>query len=86
MGTEIPKEVSLRILDNIIADEGQFSPWNDFSQLEIMEIKGYSAEFTDLGYKNYFKARIQERIDFLIKESYPEEAIEALKKLLREIV
>lgn len=85
MGTEIPKEVSLRILDNIIAGEGQFSSWNDFSQVEIMEIKGYNADFSDLKYKNYFMARIQERINFLTKEVYPEEAIQALKDLLGEI-
>lgn len=86
MGVEIPKEVSLSIVDNIIAGEAEFFSWNGLSQLEIMEIKGYKAEFEDLKYKNYFIARIQERINFLKKEAYPEEGIKALEQLLDEIV
>ncbi len=86
MGLEIPKEVSITILDNIIAGEGEFTSWNGFSSLEIMEIMGYKAEFSDLNYKNYFLSRIKERVNFLRKNGYPQKCINALEKLLFEIV
>lgn len=86
MGLEIPKEVSITILDNIISGEGEFTSWNGFSNLEIMEIMGYKAEFSDINYKNYFVTRIRERIDFLKKNAYPQDGINALEKLLSEIV
>ncbi len=86
MGLEILKEVSITILDNIIAGEGEFTSWNGFSSLEIMEIMGYKAEFSDLNYKNYFLSRIKERVNFLRKNGYPQKCINALEKLLFEIV
>jgi phosphoenolpyruvate carboxykinase (ATP) len=86
MGLEIPKEVSISIVDNIIAGRGEFLPWNGLENLEIMEIMGYKADFSNINYKNYFMARIQERVEFLKKSSFPEEAIAAMEKLLNEIV
>ncbi len=86
MGLEIPKEVSITVLDNIIVGEGEFTPWNGFSKIEIMEISGYKADFSDIKYKDYFMTRIQERIEYLKKRSYPEEGIKALENLLQEIV
>lgn len=85
MGAEISKEVSITIVDNIIVGKGEFASWNGLSDLEIMEIKGYNTEFSDLKYKDYFKIRIQERIKFLKENEYPEEGISAMERLLQEI-
>lgn len=86
MGLEIPKEVSISIVDNIIAGRGEFLPWNGLMSLEIMEIMGYKADFSNINYKNYFMARIQERVEFLKMNSFPEEAVAAMENLLNEIV
>lgn len=84
MGIEIPKKVSLPITDNIIAGRGDFVAWNDFEDLQIMEIAGYKTDFDNINYKNYFRARIRERIAFLEKHSCPALGIKAMEKLLAQ--
>ena len=84
MGIEIPKKVSIPIIDNIIAGRGNFINWNSFEDLKIMEIGGYKTDFENINYKNYFRARIRERIAFLEKHSCPASGIKAMEKLLAQ--
>lgn len=93
MDKKIPKEVTLDCLEAVIEGKGQFKKWASFSGIEIMEIEGFSPDLNDSNYKSQLKARLNDRLEFVNSrdeakggfDKLPDEAKEALKKLISEI-
>ena len=97
MGHKCQKEDTLGILETIVEKKANFTQWGPFSDIEIMnDWSGKTGDFTpDLGDKDYvnsLKNAMQNRVNAVenfaaANEGYdklPDEALEALKKIVNE--
>ncbi|MCM1308207.1 MAG: phosphoenolpyruvate carboxykinase (ATP) [Butyrivibrio sp.] len=97
MGHKCQKEDTLGILETIVEKKANFTQWGPFSDIEIMnDWSGKTGDFTpdlnDKEYVNSLKNAMQNRVkaveDFAsANEGYdklPDEALEALKKIVDE--
>ncbi len=97
MGTKVKPADTLGILETIVEGKAKFEQWGKFEDIEIMyEWDGKTADFTpdlkDASYLEALKAAMQSRVGAVEgfatkKEGYdklPDEALEALKKLVNE--
>jgi phosphoenolpyruvate carboxykinase (ATP) len=97
MGHKCQKEDTLGILETIVEGKAKFTQWGPFEDIEIMtDWSGKTGDFTpDLKDKDYvaaLKGAMQNRVDavegFATKkggyDKLPDEALEALKKLVDE--
>ncbi|MBE5871712.1 MAG: phosphoenolpyruvate carboxykinase (ATP) [Lachnospiraceae bacterium] len=98
MGHKCQKEDTLGILETIVEGKAKFEQWGPFEDIEIMnEWSGKTGDFTpdlkDASYVEQLKAAMQTRVDAVEgfaskKEGYdklPDEALDALKKLVDEL-
>lgn len=89
---KIPKEVTLKLLEEIATKKAKFIKLGNFTELEYMEIEGFEPEFNE-DYIKMWKSSISYRKDFLKnmvtfkggRDKLPTEGLEALEKLEREI-
>lgn len=89
---KIPKEVTLKLLEEIATKKAKFIKLGNFTELEYMEIEGFEPEFKE-DYIKMWKSSISYRKDFLKnmetfkggRDKLPAEGLEALEKLEREI-
>lgn len=97
MGHKCQKEDTLGIIETIVEKKADFKPWGPFEDIEIMnDWSGKTGDFTpDLNDKDYVEAlknAMQNRVNAVEKfasdnEGYdklPDEALEALKKIVSE--
>ena len=97
MGTKVKPADTLGILETIVEGKAQFTQWGPFSDIQIMsDWSGKTADFTpnfaDASYVEALVSSMATRVkaveDFATKkEGYdklPDEALDALKKLLEE--
>ena len=90
---KITKEVTLSCIEAVVEGTAQFEKWNNFSDLEIMEVEGFIPDMTDTKYHGLLEARLKDRAEFIksretFKEGYdklPDEALEAVEKLIAEL-
>lgn len=90
---DIPKEVTLKILEDIVTKKAEFKKFGKTSSIEYIEIDGYEPKLEDREYLSMLKSSMENRIDFLerMKEEkggrdrLPEETIDSLKKLIEEL-
>ena len=95
MGKKVKPADTLGILETIVEGKAQFEQWGPFEDIEIMhdwsgKTGDFTPDFNDADYKNQLKNAMQTRVkaveDFSTKkEGYdklPDEALEALKKLV----
>jgi phosphoenolpyruvate carboxykinase (ATP) len=93
MGKDITPKVTLGIIEAIIEGKAEFKQWENFSDLEIMEIEGYVPDFSDSEYKKQFTARMNDRVEFINSretakggfDKLPDDALEAIEKVIKEI-
>ena len=93
MGTKISKETTLQIIESIVEGKAQFHQWEDFSNIEIMDIEGFNTSLSDVKYAYSFKARMNDRISFVTSrkidkagiDKLPDDALEALNNVINEI-
>ncbi|MCR5387831.1 MAG: phosphoenolpyruvate carboxykinase (ATP) [Lachnospiraceae bacterium] len=98
MGHKVQKEDTLGILETIVEGKAKFEQWGPFEDIEIMnDWQGKSGDFTpdlkDASYVAELKAAMQTRVKAVegfatAKEGYdklPDEAMEALKKLVNAL-
>lgn len=89
---KIPKEVTLKVLEDIATGEAKFEQMGKFTEIEYMKIDGFEPEFNE-NYKAKWKNSIKYRKDYLIemktfkngRNKLPKEAIEVLDKLESEL-
>ncbi len=93
MGKKVKPADTLGILETIVEKKAEFKPWGPFSDIEIMDWDGFEVNMDDPEYKDALKAAMQNRVDAVegfavAKEGYdklPDEALEAVKKVVAEL-
>lgn len=89
---KVPKEVTLKLLEDIVTSKAEFKPLGNFSVIEYAEIEGFEPKF-DEEYKEMWISSIEYRKDYLKemetfkggKDILPKEALEVLEKLEKEL-
>lgn len=90
---KIPKEVTLKILEDIVTKKAKFKQLGNFSDIEFMEIEGFVPDMANAEYKKMWISSIDYRKDFLLnmeifkggRDKLPQEVLEVLEKLEKEI-
>ena len=93
MGKKVKPADTLGILETIVEGKAEFKPWGPFSDIEIMDWEGFEVNMDDPAYKSALKDAMQNRVDAVEgfatkKEGYdklPDEALEAVKKVVAEL-
>ena len=92
MGTKVQPKHTLGIIEAIVSGEANFHKWENFSDIEIMDIEGFDASFTNKEYAAEFAARMQDRINFVKSretekagiDKLPADALEALENVVKQ--
>ena len=90
MGKKVTKEVTLGILESIVEGKAVFNNFGPLSELQVMKIPGFEADFGNDEYVKAFKTAMDARIDFLESNnsglnSLPNEAGLAIAELVNKI-
>ena len=92
MGTKVQPKHTLGIIEAIVEGSASFHKWENFSDIEIMDVEGFDASFSNKEYAKEFVARMNDRIDFVKSretekagiDALPADALEALQSVIRE--
>ena len=92
MGTKVQPKHTLGILEAIVEGTAKFEKWENFSDIEIMNIEGFDASFKNTEYAEQFIKRMQDRIDFVKSretekaglDKLPADALEALENVVKQ--
>jgi len=92
MGTKVQPKHTLGIIESIIEGTAKFEKWENFSDIEIMHLDGFEASFKNAEYKEQFRKRMQDRIDFVRSretekaglDKLPADALAALERVISE--
>ena len=90
MGTKVQPKHTLGIIEAIVEGSANFHKWENFSDIEIMDIEGFDASFANQEYAKEFAARMQDRINFVKSretekagiDKLPADALEALEAVV----
>ena len=86
---KVTPAVTLGLIEDIVEGKATFKQFGPFSGLEYYEIEGYEPDFTNAEYRQEVKARMSDRLGFVSNiEEYnklPEEALDAIRKVVNEI-
>lgn len=93
MGKKIQPKDTLSILESIVEGNAKFKQWGNFTDIQILEVEGFEADLNNTEYSKEFKARMQDRIDFIKSretqksglDKLPSDALEALNKVIAQI-
>lgn len=93
MGKKVQPKDTLGIIESIVEGNAEFHKWNNFSDVEIMYVEGFGADFNNFDYAQEFKNRMQDRINFIKSretekaglDKLPPDALKALEKVASEI-
>ena len=91
MGKKISKEITLSILESIVDGTAEFTNFGPLSELQVMNVPGFEADFNDFEYRKAFLNNMNARIDFLRKyavkfNELPEESINSVSTLTDKIL
>jgi len=92
MGTKVKPAHTLGIIESIVSKTAKFHKWEDFSDIEIMDVEGFDASFSNAEYKEQFIKRMQDRIEFVKSretekagiDKLPADALEALENVVKQ--
>lgn len=92
MGKKVQKEDTLGILETVVEGKGDFKQWGPFEDIEIMDWEGFVPDLTDKEYVQTLQARMEDRVKAVEKfstakdgyDKLPDEALDALKKIVEE--
>ncbi len=92
MGTKVQPKHTLGILEAIVEGNAKFRKWENFSDIEIMDIDGFDASFADKDYADQFVKRVQDRIEFVKSrevekaglDRLPDDALDALQNVINQ--
>ena len=93
MGQKVKPADTLGILEAIVEKRAEFKAWGSFSDIEIMDWEGFNVNIEDAAYRAELKSAMQNRVNAVenfatAKGGYdklPDEALDALKKLVDEL-
>jgi phosphoenolpyruvate carboxykinase (ATP) len=92
MGTKVQPKHTLGIIEAIVSGEAKFHKWENFSDIEIMDVDGFDASFSNKEYADQFVARMNDRISFVKSretekagiDKLPEDALTALENVVKQ--
>ena len=92
MGTKVQPKHTLGIIEAIVEGSANFHKWENFSDIEIMDIEGFDASFSNKEYASQFVARMNDRVNFVKSretekagiDKLPADALEALQAVVKE--
>ena len=92
MGTKVQPKHTLGIIEAIVEGSAKFHKWENFSDIEIMDIEGFDASFSNKEYAEQFVARMNDRIGFVQSretekagiDKLPADALEALQAVVKQ--
>jgi len=92
MGNKVKPQHTLGILEAIVEGHANFRQWENFSDIQIMDIEGFDASFNNREYAEEFVKRMQDRINFVqsretVKDGMdklPADALEALVRVVEQ--
>jgi len=93
MGKKVQPKDTLGILEAIVEKRAEFKAWGPFSDIEIMDWEGFTPDLNDADYKAALKSAMENRVDAVEKfatakdgyDKLPDEALEAVKKVVAEL-
>lgn len=93
MGKKVKPSDTLGIIEKIVEGTAEFKKWGNFSDIEIMYVEGFGADFNNFEYSEEFKKRMQDRINFIKSreteknglDKLPSDALEALENVVNQI-
>lgn len=93
LGNKIRPEHTLGIIESIVEGKAKFKKWENFSDIEIMHVEGFEASFENWEYKDQFKKRMQDRIEFIKSrevekagmDRLPTDALESLENIVSQV-
>jgi phosphoenolpyruvate carboxykinase (ATP) len=93
MGKKVKPADTLGIIEAIIEGNAKFEKWGKFTDIEIMQVDGFGADFNEFEYAEEFKKRMQDRINFVKSretekaglDKLPPDALEALENVIKQI-
>lgn len=93
MGKKVRPEHTLGIIESIVEGSAKFEKWGNLSDIQVMKLDGFEADFADLIYAEEFKKRMQDRIDFVKSrdvekaglDKLPQDALSALNSVISQI-
>ena len=92
MGTKVQPKHTLGIIEAIVEGSANFHKWENFSDIQIMDVEGFDTSFNNREYAEQFVARMQDRISFVQSretekagiDKLPSDALEALQAVINE--
>ena len=92
MGTKVKPAHTLGVIEAIVEGSANFHKWENFSDIEIMDVEGFDASFSNREYAEQFIARMNDRIAFVESretekagiDKLPADALEALQKVVSQ--
>lgn len=92
MGTKVQPKHTLGVIEAIVEGTAKFHKWENFSDIEIMDVEGFNASFSNTEYKEQFVKRMQDRIEFVKSretekaglDKLPADALEALENVVKQ--
>lgn len=93
MGKKVKPQDTLSIIESIVEGRACFEQWGNLSDVKIMKIEGFEADLNNYEYKEEFKKRMQDRIDFIRSretekdglDKLPSDAHESLENLISQL-
>lgn len=93
MGKKVKPENTLGIIEAIVEGSAEFKKWGNFSDIQILEVEGFEANFDNAEYKDQFIKRMKDRIEFVKSrevekaglDKLPADALEALEKVIAQV-
>ena len=93
MGTKVKPAHTLGIIEAIVEGKANFHKWENFSDIEIMDIEGFETSFANKEYAEQFVARMNDRIAFVKSretekagiDKLPDDALAALVAVVNEV-
>ena len=93
MGKKVKPADTLGVIEAIVEGTATFKQWGPFEDIEIFEWDGFIPNLNDAEYKAQLTARMNDRVKYVdsrneFKNGYdklPEEALDALKKVVEEL-
>jgi len=93
MGKKVKPENTLGIIEAIVEGSAEFKKWGNFSDIQILKVEGFEANFDNAEYKDQFIKRMKDRIEFVKSrevekaglDKLPADALEALEKVIAQV-
>ncbi len=92
MDKKVQPKDTLGIIEAIIEGSAKFEKWENFSDIEIINLPGFKVDFNDSEYASQFVARMNDRIRFIQSreaekgglDKLPDDALQALLNVVEQ--